>query len=92
MILLMIPSRPALYRSLTFLTHVSTVAGQTQADEGVHLIDAGASVLTWVGQTVVYIYEKTEALVLVRGEHRDWDPVGPSEKNLSHKMIILNNI
>lgn len=51
--------------SFTFLTHVSTVAGQTQADEGVHLIDAGSSVLTGVGQTVVHIYKETPVLVLV---------------------------
>ena len=40
-------------KNVTFLTRGSTVAGQTQAHEGVDLIDAGASVLTRVGLAVV---------------------------------------
>lgn len=51
---------PHVLESITFLAHVPAVAGQAQADERVDFINAGAAVLTRVGQAVVDIYERTQ--------------------------------
>ena len=41
---------------LTFLTEAAPVAGEAKADEGVDLVDAGASILTGAGDAVIYIW------------------------------------
>ena len=41
--------------TLTFLACVSSVAGQAKAEEGINLVDASASIFTWLGLAVVNI-------------------------------------
>ena len=41
---------------LTFLAEAARIAGEAKADEGVDLINAGASILTGTGNTVIYIW------------------------------------
>lgn len=43
---------------LTFLTRVSSIAGQTKAEEWINLVDASASIFTWLGLAVINICEK----------------------------------
>lgn len=45
----------------TFLTRSSSIAGQTKADKGVDLIDAGPSVLAWIGLAVVNVWRGRKA-------------------------------
>jgi len=45
------------YFFFTFLTGGSTIAGQTQAYKRVDLVNAGASILTWIGLTIINICE-----------------------------------
>lgn len=47
--------------TVTFFTRGSTVAWQTKADKGVDLIDAGASVLAWIGLAVVNVWKEKRA-------------------------------
>lgn len=43
------------HQPLTFLTHVSSVAGQAKAEEGINLVDASASICTRLGLAVVNV-------------------------------------
>lgn len=47
--------------TVTFFTCSSTIAGKTKADKGVDLIDAGASVLAWIGLAVVNVWKEKRA-------------------------------
>lgn len=63
-------------QSLTFLTEAAPIAWETKADEGVDLINAGTSVLTGAGDTVVNVWRGEEgaesevSLPLVPSPHR----------------------
>lgn len=46
--------------ALTFLTPIAFIAGEAEAEEGVDLVDAGASVLTRLWLAVVYICEEEQ--------------------------------
>lgn len=46
--------------ALTFLTPIALVTGQAEAEEGVDLVDAGASVLARLRLAVVYICEEEQ--------------------------------
>lgn len=41
---------------LTFFTQATPIAGEAKADEGIDLIDAGASILTRAGDAVINIW------------------------------------
>lgn len=45
---------------LTFLACVSPVAGQAEAEEWINLVDAGASIFTWLRLTVIDIFREGE--------------------------------
>lgn len=45
---------------LTFLTAITFVTGQAEADVGVGLVDAGASVFTGIRLAVVHIWEEEQ--------------------------------
>lgn len=45
---------------LTFLTAIAFITGQAEAEEGIRLVDAGASVLTRIRLAVVYICKEEQ--------------------------------
>lgn len=51
-------------QGLTLLTQAAPVAGEAEAEEAVHLIDTGASVLTGAAQAVIDVWETW----IVRGQ------------------------
>lgn len=60
---------------LTFLTDAAPVAGEAKADERVDLVNAGASVLTGAGDTVINIWrggtELEVSLPLAPSPHKE---------------------
>lgn len=44
------------WQRLTFFTEAARIAGEAKADESVDLIDAGTSILTGAGGTVVDVW------------------------------------
>lgn len=44
------------WERLTFLAEAAPIAGEAKADECVHLVNAGASVLTGAGDAVINIW------------------------------------
>lgn len=53
---------------ITFLTSGSTIAGQTQTYKRVDLVNAGASILTWIGLTIINICENKQRQRLLNSE------------------------
>lgn len=43
--------------TLTFLAHVSSVTGQAKAEEWINLVNASASIFTWLWLAVIYVCE-----------------------------------
>lgn len=85
------PPHPLLFRDrLTFLTEAACIAGEAKADEGVDLIDAGTSILTGAGDTVVNVW-RGEGERLNERSASPWLPV-PTGNQTEDGVMTLPSI